>query len=61
MPSTDGAEADLQPDSDVDPNPDTVSETAIRIVDKQFWLDASSGPLGNGLLNLWLFTIRCPC
>lgn len=35
MPFTDGVEADLQPDSDVGPNPFTGNKTAIRVVAKQ--------------------------
>ena len=54
MPSASGMKTDLQPDSDVAPNPFTVDERTIRIDNKQFWLEPGLAQYGTFPVNSWL-------
>lgn len=60
IPSAVGVKTDPQPDSFVSPNPYPADETAIRIDNKQFWLEPGLAQYGNGPLNSWLFVITSP-
>jgi putative transposase len=50
--------ADLQPDSDVDPDQIAVDETLIRVNDQRHWLFAAVDPDTNQFLHVRLFQTR---
>jgi putative transposase len=50
--------ADLQPDSDVDPDQIAVDETLIRVNDQRHWLFAAVDPDTNQFLHIRLFQTR---
>jgi putative transposase len=50
--------ADLQPDSDVDPNQIAVDETVIRVNGQRHWLYAAVDPDTNQFLHVRLFQTR---
>ena len=50
--------ADLQPDSDVDPNQIAVDETVIRVNGQRHWLYAAVDPDTNQFLHVQLFQTR---
>ena len=50
--------ADLQPDTDVDPNQIAVDETVIRVNDERHWLYAAVDPQTNQILHARLFQTR---
>jgi putative transposase len=50
--------ADLQPDSDVDPNQIAVDETMIRVNGQRHWLFAAVDPDTNQFLHVRLFQTR---
>jgi len=51
-------DADLQPNSDVDPNHVAVDETVIQVNDQRHWLYAAVDPESNQLLHVRLFHTR---
>jgi len=50
--------ADVQPDSDAEPNHIAVDETVIRVNDERHWLYAAVEPTTNNILHVRLFQTR---
>jgi putative transposase len=50
--------ANLQPDSDIDPNQIAVDETVIQVNDERHWLYAAVDPQTNQILHARLFQTR---
>jgi putative transposase len=50
--------ADLQPDSDVDPDQIAVDETLVRVNGRRHWLFAAADPDTNQFLHFRLFQTR---